>query len=303
MNPSAQIGTGTWLTHEATGKYTAARIGGAADAVYIARDSLDDLAAVMRAAWAQNTPVRVIGGGANILIADKGVRGLLVVNRVAQIQQGDWHDGRNLSVTGGMGLLALARWCAIHGYSGMEWAIGVPGTVGGALVNNAGAHGGTMSDFVQDIAVLEPSGPKLYTRDDLHFAYRTSLFKQREDRRFVVLMATFALPRGEPDTIRATMDQYSAHRKATQPPGASLGSIFKNPPGDYAGRLIESCGLKGFGIGGAQVSPVHANFFVNTGGATAQDYRALIEHVQAEVQRQTGVHLEAEIEFVGDWGH
>jgi UDP-N-acetylmuramate dehydrogenase len=183
----------------------------------------------------------------------------------------------------------------------MEWAIGVPGTVGGALVNNAGAHGGSMSDFVGDVAVLEPGGPKLYTRDEMQFAYRSSLLKQRTDRRFVVLMATLALPRGEPNEIRARMEQYSAHRKSTQPPGASLGSIFKNPDGDYAGRLIESCGLKGYRIGGAQVSPVHANFFVNTGQATAQNYRALVEHVQAEVHQKTGVHLETEIEFVGDW--
>jgi UDP-N-acetylmuramate dehydrogenase len=301
MNPPAHIRTGTWLTQEATGKYTAARIGGVADAVYIARDSLDDLAAVVRDAWKQNIPVRVIGGGANILIADEGVRGLLVVNHVASVDEGNWHDDRNLCVTGGMGLLALARWCATHGYRGMEWAIGVPGTVGGALVNNAGAHGGTMGDYVCDIVVLEPSGPKLYTRDEMQFTYRSSLLKHRDDRRFLVLMATFALPRGEPEEIRARMEEYSAHRKSTQPPGASLGSIFKNPPGDFAGRLIESCGLKGFSIGGAQVSPVHANFFVNTGGATAHDYRALIQHVQAEVQRRTHVHLEPEIEFVGDW--
>jgi len=302
MTIPAHIGTGIWLLHEPTGKYTAARIGGAADAVYIARDSLADLAHVVQSAWAQHTPVRVIGGGANILIADGGIRGLLVVNHVAQIEEGDWHDGRNIAVSGGMGLLALARWCAAHGYSGMEWTIGVPGTVGGALVNNAGAHGGSMADFVQDVAVLEPSGPKLYSREELQFAYRTSLLKQREDRRFVVLLATFALPRGTPEAIRATMEQYSEHRKATQPPGASLGSIFKNPPDDFAGRLIESCGLKGTSIGGAQVSPVHANFFVNTGGATAQDYRTLIASVQADVAHKTGVHLEPEIEFVGEWG-
>jgi len=126
------------------------------------------------------------------------------------------------------------------------------------------------------------------------------LLKHREDRRFLVLMATLNLQSGEPAKINAKIDEFIAYRKRTQPPGASLGSIFKNPHGDYAGRLIESLGLKGYAVGGAQVSPVHANFFINTGKATASDYYALIQHVQKRVYEATGVMLETEIEVLGE---
>jgi UDP-N-acetylmuramate dehydrogenase len=136
---------------------------------------------------------------------------------------------------------------------------------------------------------------------DLDYGYRHSSLKTRSDRRFLVLMATFSLKPDDPAQIQARMDECIAYRKSTQPPGASLGSIFKNPPGDYAGRLIEVAGLKGYSVGGAQVSPVHANFFINTGGATAGDYYALIQHVREVVSVRLGVTLELEIELVGDW--
>lgn len=285
-------------------KYTVARLGGDADWLYVTRpmNTLDTLIAVVKAGWKDGLPVRVIGGGANILVSDRGVRGLVVVNHITQIDFGHWHGGRNVSATSGTGLLSLARQCAAHGLAGMEWAVGVPGTVGGAIVNNAGAHGTEMAGIVADVVVLEADkGPRLYTNADLQYAYRYSALKAREDRRFLVLLATFCLTYSEPDAIQAKMNDFNAYRKRTQPPGASLGSIFKNPPGDYAGRLIDSCGLKGFTIGSAQVSPVHANFFINTGNATASDYYALIQHVREEVYRKTGVELELEIELVGEW--
>lgn len=285
-------------------KYTAARLGGNADWLYVTRpdDPIESLAQLVSDAWAEGLPVRVIGGGANILVSDKGVRGLVIVNHISQIETGNWHDGRNLSAASGTGLPALARFCAAQGLAGMEWAVGVPGTVGGAVVNNAGAHGADMAQAVSEVVVLEADrGPQLYTREELRYDYRKSALKMRADRRFVVLLANFVLQPDDPAAIQARMEHNNAYRKTTQPPGASLGSIFKNPPGDYAGRLIESCGLKSCAIGNVQVSPIHANFFVNTGHATASDYYALICHVQAEVQRQTGVELELEIELVGEW--
>jgi UDP-N-acetylmuramate dehydrogenase len=139
------------------------------------------------------------------------------------------------------------------------------------------------------------------TLEDLAYGYRTSSLKQREGRRFLVLSAVLELEQDDPDAIQARMDENIAYRKQTQPPGASLGSIFKNPPNDYAGRLIESCGLKGYRVGGAMVSPVHANFFINTGKTSASDYFALIQHVRGVVEAQTGVKLEPEIELVGEW--
>lgn len=285
-------------------KYTAARMGGDADLFYMAKtdSTTEQLAEVIQTAWQADIPVRVIGGGANILISDKGFRGLVIVNRLANIQFGDWHDGRTVSATGGTGILRFARACASHNLTGMEWAVGVPGTIGGAVVNNAGAHGGDMSDSVADVVVLDAdNGAQLYTNADLDYDYRHSILKSRDDKRFIVLLATFTLPYGNPDTILQKMDKYNAYRKQTQPAGASLGSIFKNPEGDYAGRLIESSDLKGYRIGGVKVSEVHANFFVNDASATASEYYGLIQHVQQTVFDKHGVSLELEIELIGDW--
>lgn len=281
------------------GKFTAARLGGNADWLYVARSSVDELVRVMRAAWDEGLPVRVIGGGANILISDRGVRGLVIVNRITGVQRLPQLNG--LRVAAGTGLLRLAREAASHNLTGMEWAVGVPGTVGGAVVNNAGAHGGSMADSVLSVDLLTPEGRATLDAADMQYDYRHSALKSREDRRFLVLSADMQLTSDDPAAIRARMEEYNAYRKRTQPPGASLGSIFKNPPGDYAGRLIESCGLKGTRVGGVEVSDVHANFFVNDGHATAAEYHRLIRQVQRVVQQETGVTLELEIELVGDW--
>lgn len=284
------------LRDEPLAKYTAARLGGAADYVYIARESTRELSDVVQAAWAQNIPVRVLGGGANVLVSDAGFRGLVVINKVAEAA----FNGTHVVVTSGYALTILARKCASRGLSGFEWAASVPGTVGGAVVNNAGAHGGDMASNVRTVTICAAdTGVQVLSRDDLAFAYRASALKARADRRFLVLMAALDLVKGDPAAINAKIDEFIAYRKRTQPPGASLGSIFKNPPGDYAGRLIESLGLKGVRVGGAQVSPVHANFFINTGNASASDYYALIQQVREAVQAATGVELETEIEIIG----
>lgn len=289
------------LANEPLARYTAARLGGPADWLYIARESTDELVDVVKTAWAEGIRVRVLGGGANVLVSDAGVRGLVIINHVSEVTFGEWHEGRNVAVTAGTGLAVLAHKCRSRGLAGMEWAVSVPGTVGGAVVNNAGAHGGDMSQVVCDVVVLDADkGPKLYTRADLEYSYRCSRLKARPDRRFLVLLALLALKPDSPQAIQQRMDEFIAYRKTTQPPGASLGSIFKNPPGDYAGRLIEAAGLKGYQIGGAQVSPVHANFFVNTGATTASDYYRLIQYVQDVVEQKFGVLLETEIETVGE---
>ncbi|MBZ0293601.1 MAG: UDP-N-acetylmuramate dehydrogenase [Anaerolineae bacterium] len=289
------------LADEPLAKYTAARLGGPAEWLYIAKGSVENLAEVMQAAWTQGLPVRVIGGGANILVSDAGVRGLVVVNRVNAVDFAQV-DGRYLvTAASGTSLSVLARKCQRRGLSGLEWAVSVPGTVGGAVVNNAGAHGGDMAGILCDALVLDAAeGQRLYSLADLRYDYRFSCLKARTDRRFIVLQATLALTPDAPEAIQARMDGFIQHRKRTQPPGASLGSIFKNPPGDYAGRLIEAAGLKGYAIGGAQVSPVHGNFFINTGQANARDYYALIQHVRAVVERISGIRLETEIEMVGE---
>jgi UDP-N-acetylmuramate dehydrogenase len=290
------------LRDEPLARYTAARLGGPADWLYVAKDSTDELVEVVTSAWDDGLPVRVLGGGANILVSDKGFRGLVVINDADGIEFGDWHDGRNVAAMSGTSLMILARKCQSHGLTGLEWAISVPGTVGGAVVNNAGAHGGDMASSLCEAVILLPGhGAQIWSLNDLDYAYRASSLKVRADHRFLVLMAMFTLKPDDPVQIQARMDEYIAYRKQTQPPGASLGSIFKNPPGDYAGRLIEAAGLKGHTIGGAQVSPIHANFFINTGAATASDYYTLIQHVRQTVYEKTGVTLEMEIELIGDW--
>jgi UDP-N-acetylmuramate dehydrogenase len=285
-------------------RYTAARLGGLADYLYIAKDpQFFDTLNVLDTAWAHDIPVTFIGGGANVLVSDKGIRGLTIVNRITQLDYGEWENGTTVSATSGASLIRLARYCQEHGYAGMEWAIGVPGTVGGAVVNNAGAHGRAMSDSIHHAVVYEPNvGARLYTAEELQYDYRHSLLKMRKNRRFMVLLATFKLEEDNPRAIQERMYDYNAYRKRTQPPGASLGSIFKNPPDDYAGRLIEMAGLKGYQIGGVQVSPIHANFFVNTGDdATAADYMDLIHYVQQVVLEKSDIELELEIQIMGEW--
>lgn len=285
-------------------RYTAARLGGVADYLFVAKDpEFLDTIAVLKTAWQHGIPVTIIGGGANVLVSDKGIRGLTIVNRVSQLDHGDWETDSNVSATSGTNLIRLTRYCQEHGYTGMEWAIGVPGTVGGAVVNNAGAHGADMSDSLFHAVVYEyERGAVLYTNDELDYDYRYSSLKFREDDRFMVLLATFKLATDTPDAIQERMQAYNAYRKRTQPPGASLGSIFKNPAGDYAGRLIEVAGLKGYQVGDVQVSPVHANFFITRSeSATASQYYELICHVQSTVREQFGIELELEIQTLGEW--
>ena len=284
-------------------RYTAARLGGAADYLFIAKDpTFRDVTAILQQAWQRAMPVTLIGGGANVLVADSGIRGLTIINRASQLAEVQWAGKHGIRAASGTNLIRLARYCQERGYSGMEWAVAVPGTVGGAVVNNAGAHGGDIAQALHCAAVYEAAGLRRCRAAELDYGYRHSLLKTRRDRRFMVLSALFELERDDPAAIKARMERHNAHRRRTQPPGASLGSIFKNPPGDYAGRLIEAAQLKGCRIGGVQVSPVHANFLVNTSpSATAADYLRLIRLIQARVKYAFGVQLELEIQILGDW--
>jgi UDP-N-acetylmuramate dehydrogenase len=282
------------------GKHSAVGLGGTADWLYIEKSSTERLLEVLSLAWHEGIPTRILGGGANVLISDNGFRGLIVISKIAQLQ----FTENAVRATGGHGLTALARKCAARGLSGLEWAASVPGTIGGATVNNAGAHGGDMAGSVLSVDLFDAvQGQCTLSLDDLAYTYRSSSLKAREDKRFVITQVHLRLTPETSRAINTRMDDYVAYRKVTQPPGASLGSIFKNPPNDYAGRLIESCSLKGYTIGGAQVSPKHANFFINRdyAVATASEYRALITYVQETVFRATGVLLETEIELVGEW--
>ncbi|MCB9437172.1 MAG: UDP-N-acetylmuramate dehydrogenase [Anaerolineales bacterium] len=289
----------TVLYNEPLAKYTAARLGGPADTVAIARTRQALLEAVIYA-HQQHIPYWVLGGGANVLVADGGVRGLVIINHTKGVEI-DPATGR-VQAESGVSLITLARRCLVQGLKGLEWAVSIPGTLGGAVVNNAGAHGGDMAgNLVQAIIMdIEASyEPSVWPVERLAYAYRYSILKGQHQ--YLVLDATLQLEAGhDPHELTVTADGFIAHRKRTQPPGASLGSMFKNPSGDYAGRLIEAAGLKGHQVGGVQISPIHANFFINLDAGTATDYHALIELVQSQVLARFGVELELEIELLGD---
>jgi UDP-N-acetylmuramate dehydrogenase len=284
---------------ESLARYTVARLGGPADALLIAR-TVGDLVDAATLAHQGAIPWIILGGGANVLVADAGWRGLVIVShaRAARIEE----TSGQVVAESGANLTTLARHCMSAGLAGLEWAVNVPGTVGGAVVNNAGAHGGDMAQIVREIQVFslrETPQVERWPVERMQYAYRHSALKGVRGQ-YVVLSATLRLEVGhDPGALNARADGFVAHRKQTQPPGASLGSMFKNPPGDYAGRLIEAAGLKGTAIGGVQISPVHANFFINLGNGSAADYWGLIELARDTVQEKFGVTLELEIEYIG----
>ena len=285
---------------EPMSRHTSARIGGPAD-FFVGVDSANELAEAVREALRCGARFFVLGAGSNILASDRGVRGLVIKNRTSAITFAERGETIIVRAESGVGLPTLARQCVLRGAAGLEWAATVPGTVGGAVVGNAGAHGSDTAACLRLATILQGNGGvREYSKADLKFAYRKSALKNGE--RAVVLSAEFALKRGDPNELQARVDSFIMHRKRTQPPGASIGSMFKNPPGDYAGRLIEVAGLKGMRIGKAEISPIHANFFVNLGGASANDVYSLISLAQSKVREKFGVELELEIELVGDWG-
>jgi UDP-N-acetylmuramate dehydrogenase len=283
------------LIDEPLARQTTARIGGPADA-FVATQTVRELSTAAQIAWAHGIPLFILGGGSNILISDQGVRGLVVDNRAGHVDV----SGAKITADAGTSSIHIARQAAKHGLTGFEWAIGVPGTFGGAIYGNAGAHGGDIETTLIVAEVITPGGSTVYRNADLEFEYRSSILK-REKRPDVILGGVLQLAHGDSSEIMARMQEYNDYRKRTQPPGATIGSTFKNPPSDYAGRLIEAAGLKGYRIGGAEISSVHANFFLNVGDATASDVRGLIEHARVEVLRQFGVELVPEIEMVGEW--
>jgi UDP-N-acetylmuramate dehydrogenase len=200
----------------------------------------------------------------------------------------------------GAGFSQLAHRAAARGFSGLEWAATVPGTVGGAVYGNAGAFGGDVAHGLLHADLLTESGRETWPVEQFAYGYRTSILK-RGERKAVVLEAEFALSPASREEVSARIQGFTARRKETQPPGASMGSMFKNPPGDYAGRLIEAAGLKGARIGNAEISALHANFFVSRGTARAADIRSLIKLARSTVADRFGVELELEIELIGDW--
>lgn len=284
--------------HVSLAPYTSARIGGPAD-VLITVKSKDELANVVEIIWDNNINYTILGGGSNVLVSDKGFRGAVVLNRAKEVKFG-FGDQPQVWCEAGVVISNLSRRCIDKGLSGLEWACTVPGTVGGAVYGNAGAYDGDISQTLIWAEVMTGNGIEKFSVEQMQYAYRSSVVKRNEIK-MVVLSALLGLKNASSEEVSVKINQFSERRKASQPPGASMGSMFKNPDGDYAGRLIEAAGLKGKRIGNAEISTVHGNFFVNHGETKASDVRALIDLTRQTVKEKFGVDLELEVEFVGDW--
>ena len=287
--------------NEPLSRHTSFRIGGPAD-VWVEVETVEEIATLYRLAAEAPTPILVFGSGTNVLVSDRGIRGI-VIKLGRAFAALDWRaNGGGTHVRAGAALTfkRLVTEAARRGLSGLEFAEGIPGSVGGGLLMNAGAFGGEIATVVDGVAGVEAAaGARYLQRADLRFGYR--FFELPPS--FVVTHVDFLLLSGDAETIRARMSDAKRRRESRQPLGwPNAGSIFKNPPGTFAGKLIEAAGLKGRRIGDAMISDQHANFIINVGRAAAADVKRLMEEVQTAVEQRHGIRLVPEIKLMGDWG-
>lgn len=278
---------------------TSFRVGGPAE-WYVAPKTIKELQACFEWASSQNVPVTLLGAGSNLLISDRGLPGLVIGTRRLRHSTFDPETGL-VKVGAGEPLPRLAWQAAALGWQGLEWSVGIPGTIGGAVVMNAGAHGGCTSDRLVSAEILLPDGSlKTLTQRELQYRYRTSIL---QGKHWLVTQATFQLMPGcDPASVTATTTDHLNHRRTTQPYHMpNCGSVFRNPAEHKAGWLIEQTGLKGYQIGGAQIAERHANFILNCGGATASDVYQLIRLVQHRVEHHWSLWLEPEVKILGDF--
>lgn len=287
--------------HAPLARSTTMRVGGPADLLATVRNAFE-LRGLVRFARSRDLPILVLGRGSNVVISDLGVRGLVIQVKAEQTRV----DGVRYHAAAGVPMARAATETQKAGLTGLEFGLAIPGTVGGAIWGNAGAHGADIAGVLESADLLSPEGVESKVdAAELGFGYRESRLKHPPDSggRELVLGGTFRLEPAPPDAIRAALDEIRHWRQAHQPLGLpSAGSVFRNPAvGGAAGQRIEEAGLKGFRIGGASVSEKHANFIIADRTATAADVRALADHVRATIREADGVDLQFEIEFVGDW--
>jgi UDP-N-acetylmuramate dehydrogenase len=285
---------------EPLARYTSMKIGGPADYFVEVTDDAA-LAGVLRVCAHHGIAFYLLGNGSNVLISDRGVRGA-VIRLAGAFKNIVWRDtegGAAVRVGAAYAVTQLVREAARKGYTGLEFAEGIPGTVGGALYMNAGAYGSEFEKVVAMVEGMTRAGEALrLTREQMTFSYRDSHLPTG----MVVTRVELGLQKGEAQRVGSKVRELTSKRKVSQPSGfPNSGSMFRNPPGDFAGRLIEAAGLKGRRVGGCQISERHANFFVNLGGAKAAEVRELMELARAEVARRFGVELAAEVKFLGEW--
>ena len=283
------------LVHEPMSGHTTLRLGGPADYMVFPGNA-EEIAALFAEAAAHDLPVTVIGHGSNLLVLDGGIRGLVIC--IGKNMREITLEGNRITAQAGAMLGSVAMEAAEAGLSGLEFASGIPGTVGGGVTMNAGAYDGEMSQVVTRVKGICPDGKAVeLSREEMNFSYRHSVVQEKD---LIVTEVEFELREGDPAAIRAKMSELNARRAEKQPLDVpSAGSTFKRPQGYYAAALIDQCGLKGYSVGGAQVSMKHAGFLVNT-GTSSRDYLELVRKVQQIVEDRTGVKLETEIRIIGE---
>lgn len=287
---------GAILPDEPMSRYTTWKIGGPADAMVVP-ETKTQLHALIRQLQEGKIPWMTIGKGSNMLVSDKGIRGVVI--RLGKEFEDIRFEGSEVVAGGGASFVRLSVMAGKQGLTGLEFAAGVPGTVGGAVYMNAGAHGSDVSRIFKSADIVLETGELVtYSGEEMDFSYRHSFL---HDQRGIVAEARFLLSEGDRLEIAAAMATYKDRRRKTQPlQQPCAGSVFRNPPGDFAARLIQSAGLKGRSVGGAQISTLHANFIVNTGQATAENVLELMEIIKAEIMSRYDIALVPEVYFVGE---
>ncbi len=276
-------------------RYTAWKIGGPADAL-IEPTSVDEFIRAAELTRENDIPLTILGGGTNVLIQDGGIRGLTI--RLAKSLTNIEIDDLRVTADAGVLYPVLANTTAARGLAGLQFATGIPGTVGGAVYMNAGAYGSETTEVLDWADVFRDGEVVRMKNEDLGLAYRKSLLHEHPD--WLVLRASYTLVPGDADALKAQIKKFRAQRMNGSPNKPSCGSTFKRPAGDFPGRVIEAAGLKGTRIGDIQVSPVHANYLVNLGSGTAEDALSLIKHVRETVREKLGVELESEVRVIGE---
>lgn len=286
---------GQVLLKERLAAHTTMKIGGAA-ALFVEPTSLSNLKKVLTEIKKANLQWKIIGRGSNILVADEGYHGVIIKIDAAFNELKI--DGTTVTVGAGHSLISLAMLVHRQGLTGLEFAAGIPGSVGGAIYMNAGAHGSNMAKVIKEVHIIDDKGEtQSLTVDQLQFSYRTSIFQEK--KQFIIIGAVLELAKGDREQSRQVMKANKQYRQQTQPWNLPCsGSVFRNPLPYYAGKLIEDAGLKGYSIGDAKISKVHSNFIVNKGNATATDVIQLIEHVKKQIKAKYGVSLQTEIEII-----
>lgn len=291
------LGSDNVRLHEPMKKHTTFRIGGPAD-YYLCPHSTEELQKILQICRENKLEFFILGNGSNLLVSDKGYRGVVIQlwKNFSDIETED----NTITVKAGALLSKVAAEALEESLTGMEFASGIPGTMGGAVMMNAGAYGGEMKDIIREVTVLTREGELLtLSKEEMNFGYRTSVVKEKG---YVVISAVLQLRKGDREEIRKVMDELKERRVTKQPLDMpSAGSTFKRPEGYFAGKLIMDAGLRGFSVGGAQISEKHCGFVVNKGDATAADVLGLIGEVQKRIQEKFGVALEPEVKFLGEF--